>query len=100
MILQSHGGEINLLPALPKVFGAGTVHGFCARGGFIVDLTWSDNALSHSTIFSKLGNTCVIRTSSPVKISGASGKLDVEEVEKNVYLFKTEKGGRYEIKAI
>ena len=100
MILQSHEEEINLLPALPKVFGTGTVNGFCARGGFIVDLTWSGNSLSHSTVFSKLGNNCIIRTSSPVKISSDSGEPDVKELEKNVYLFKTEKGGRYLVKAI
>jgi alpha-L-fucosidase 2 len=66
MLLQSHAGEIHLLPALPDAWPAGRVKGFCARGGFVVDIEWENRALSRLKILSKAGSDCRIRYKSKV----------------------------------
>ncbi|WP_345006202.1 glycoside hydrolase family 95 protein [Snuella lapsa] len=61
MLLQSQSGAIRLLPALPIAWeSTGSVKGLCARGGFVVDMAWTDAKLTEVKIHSKHGGPCKI----------------------------------------
>jgi alpha-L-fucosidase 2 len=61
MLLDSHGGEIELLPALPKTFATGSVKGLRARGGFELDVAWKDGQLTTATLRSTASQTAKLR---------------------------------------
>jgi alpha-L-fucosidase 2 len=61
MLLQSHQGYIELLPALPAEWKSGEVQGLVARGGFVVDIQWEDGKLVQSKIISRNGGLCKIK---------------------------------------
>jgi alpha-L-fucosidase 2 len=66
LLLQSHDGEIALLPALPSGWPVGSVTGLRARGGFLVDMHWSAGRLTSAVVHSHMGTECQVRCGSKV----------------------------------
>ena len=75
MLMQSHAGFIQLLPALPDVWSEGNVSGLKARGNFELAMQWKQGSLSEATLLSNKGNECRLRTAVPVTIRQGSKEI-------------------------
>jgi len=75
MLLQSHGGAIEPLPALPAAWPQGAVRGLKARGGFIVDMEWRDGRLTAATVASMRGGACrIVSSGAAIEARGPGGE--------------------------
>ncbi|MBK1875894.1 hypothetical protein JIN87_03380 [Pelagicoccus mobilis] len=78
MLIQSHAGEIHLLPALPAEWPKGEVRGLRVRGGFEVDLSWSEGRLREATLRSEKRNSGVLRYGDAVKRVAVSAGIPLQ----------------------
>jgi alpha-L-fucosidase 2 len=100
MLMQSHLGEIELLPALPKAWASGSVKGLRARGGYTVDIGWRNGALDTATVRAKHAGACRVRTAGPVEVTAAGGRrIPTRSPEAGVIEFTAAPGGVYQLTA-
>src|SRR5215468_1669962 len=97
MLLQSHAGEIHLMPALPAAWSAGRVKGLRARGGFEVDMRWRGGKLESAEIHSIAGLRCRVRARLPVVVKSGGKVVKIDQPEPGVVVFETEAGKSYAI---
>jgi alpha-L-fucosidase 2 len=73
MLLQSHDGEVSLLPALPKAWPEGQVSGLRARGGHEISLQWASGKLTSGSIKAGHGQPLIFRVPEGQQITGFEG---------------------------
>jgi alpha-L-fucosidase 2 len=96
MLLQSHGGVLRLLPALPGAWPNGKVNGLRARGGFTVGIEWEQGALTRATLISDAGQPCTVRCGAlTLSVQDASGQPVKTEAQAGALRFETLTGERY-----
>ena len=96
MLVQSHEGIIQLLPALPKEWKSGEFRGVCTRGAFELDLHWENGAIKSIGILSKAGSDCKINATGPVNVSANGNPVQITKGDGYVE-FPTEAGQRYHL---
>jgi alpha-L-fucosidase 2 len=95
MLLQSHAGELSLLPALPAAWATGRVTGLRARGGFEVALEWAGGRLLNGRVFSRLGGPCTLRVAGALDVLDGREAVAKKSAADETVSFMTEAGHEY-----
>ncbi|WP_321517102.1 glycoside hydrolase family 95 protein [uncultured Bacteroides sp.] len=99
MLLQSHEGFINLLPAVPDSWLEGSFKGLRARGGATVDVTWSNGKLAQCAIQSTYGGIYKLKVPENISKVQVKGKEIKKTFSNQKFIeFPIEKGGKAELK--
>ncbi|MCP2356602.1 alpha-L-fucosidase 2 [Nonomuraea thailandensis] len=100
MLLQSHAGELHVLPALPPAWPNGRVQGLRGRGGHTVDVTWSSGAATEVLVRFDRNATVNVRSRSfagtlQVTDTTTGGAVPVTRPEPDVITLTGQAGRTY-----
>lgn len=100
MLIQSHEGYIELLPALPSEWSDGEFKGVCARGGFELDFSWKNKELTSTKVLSKAGEKFRLKSNNKIKVFLDGKPVNLKKRPNNIIEFNTIEGKTYTIKKI
>ena len=95
MLIQSHEGYIDILPATPDAWRKGSFKGLCARGGFVLDVAWENFKTTAVSVFSSIGGVCRIKSSCTAVL--CNGKSIPILSKDGIVSFETEEGCTYKL---
>ncbi|MDQ0877801.1 alpha-L-fucosidase 2 [Paenibacillus sp. V4I3] len=100
LLLQSHQGYLELLPALPDAWKDGFVKGLRGRGGYEVDMEWKGGALSKAEIAASKTQTCKVLARQNVRITQDGEVITYSQVGNGCIGFHAESGKRYVVSTV
>lgn len=101
LLLQSHLGKVQLLPAVPNAWPKGEVHGLKAMGNFTVDINWEKRGKTVATIKSGAGKNCIVyfkNIKNAIVTDLKGNRITFKINNNNEIQFATKKGTIYQIK--
>ena len=99
MLMQSHAGELHLLPSLPKNLPQGNIKGLRARGGYQVDLQWEKHHLTRAGIVASHNGVCRLRVDRAITVTCNGKRVPLKKTAADVYEFPTDSGKTYRVMA-
>jgi len=95
MLVQSHEGVIDLLPAVPNEWRTGQFDGVRVRGGFELDMVWKDKKITSVEVLSTAGKPCRIDAGDGYRVTRDGKEISVKKHDDGSVEFDTIEGDVY-----
>ena len=98
MLVQSHQGFVDLLPALPREWTDGSVRGIRARGALEINLEWSSGELTSGSITAFQDGSVTVRARGLSSVSNGDGAVAINTVARDQIQFDAISGTTYTLR--